>query len=229
MTIPPDSNDPLDPLFQEWRVPDPPPDMENRVWRRVGSADDAGRMARLGTWIFRPAAAVIWVVVGAAAVGVMGDWRLRQLERREELRMALDYGRLVDPAAGWPAAGTDAGARLERDLLWLRRELELSPEQFAQLRSLHESSNERLQLLAVELAQERQTEAHWEAERTNTGDVDFLSYGFAAKGVDALGRMSAQATRSLIESTAAVLDNRQRERYLGLVRPAGGAPGGIKP
>ena len=140
--------------------------------------------------------------------------------------MAQDYSRLLDPASGELATSPDIDARLERDLLWLRSELKLSPEQFVQLKSLHEDSNDRLQLLALELARARTTEAHWEAEQKTTGDVDFLSYGFAVRGVDALKQMSTQATRGLVDSTAAILNNQQRRHYLRLLGATGSASGG---
>jgi hypothetical protein len=166
------------------------------------------------------------MAVGAVLVGLVGEWRLRQLQQADELHMARDYERLLDPANVGAEAGLDAGARLDRDLGWLRRELKLSPEQFAQLKSLHEDSAGRLQLLAAELEQARLTEAHWDAERRNTGTIDFLSYGFAVHGVEALDEMSTAATRGLVDSTAALLDQAQRQRYLRLLGLAGSGPGG---
>jgi hypothetical protein len=221
---PPDSEFPLDHRLNEWQTPEPPSDLEARVWRQVGRGDSAGTVSPFNFWLLRSAAAVLCVGLGALSVGLIGAWRLKQMERTDELRMARDYGQLLDPTAS--VAGPEAEVRLERDLLWLRHELNLSPAQFEQLKSLHEDSNQRLVLLAAELAQIRSTEAHWEAERKSKGDVDFLSYAFAANGAKTLNRMSAQTEQSLIDSAAAVLNSGQRRRYLNLLSLAVGKPGG---
>jgi hypothetical protein len=222
--LPPDSESPLDRRLNEWQAPSPPADLEARVWRQVGRGDSSRAPSPFNFWMLRSAAAVLCVAVGAVSVALVGEWRLKQMERTDELRMARDYGQLLDPAAS--VAGPEADARLERDLLWLRHELSLSPAQFEQLKSLHEDSNQRLVLLAAELAQIRSTEAHWEAERKSKGDVDFLSYAFAANGAKTLNRMSAQSEQSLIESAAAVLNSGQRQRYLSLLGLAAKQAGG---
>ena len=220
----PEADSPLNRRLNEWQAPQVPSDLEARVWREVGRRDSVRPVSPFRFWALRSAAAVLCVAAGALSVGLVGEWRLKQITATEELRMASDYRQLLDPAAS--LAGPETDVHLERDLRWLRHELNLSPAQFEQLKSLHEDSNQRLVLLAAELAQVRSTEAHWEAERKSKGDVDFLSYAFAANGARTLNRMSAQTEQSLIDSASAVLNSGQRRRYLSLLELPAGQPGG---
>lgn len=224
--LPPDSEDPLNRGLREWEIPDPPADLESRVWQRVAARSEAAPGARFHPWSFRLAAASLAVAAAAVAVVWIGEQRL---EKVEELHMAQDYRGLLNPDEAGAEAGLSAEARLDRDLLWLQRELQLDAGQFAQLKSLHEESSERLQLLAGELAQARSTEAHWETERKSSGTVDFLSYAVAAQGASHLNAMLAQTSRSLVASAEAVLNDEQRERYLHLLRPMGSRGEGAGP
>ena len=224
----PDAEDPLNRRLRDWEIPDPPADLESLVWQRVAARGEAARAGRLHPWSFRLAAASLAVAAAAVAIVWAGERRLRQLEKVEELRMAQDYRGLLNPGGDGVAASLNAEARLDRDLLWLQRELQLDAGQLAQLKSLHEQSGGRLQLLAAELAQARSTEAHWETERRSTGTVDFLSYAMAAQGANHLDAMLAQTSRSLVASAEAVLNDEQRQRYLHLLRPTGKLGEGVQ-
>jgi len=142
--------DPLDRDLREWEAPAPPPDLERRVWRQVGAA--GARSSAVGTRLRNFAAGAAWVAAGALSVALVGEWRLHQLEKAQEIQLARDYGRLLAPAGDDSASDGNADVRLERDLGWLQRELKLTPGQYSRLKSLHEDSAGRLQLLAAELA-----------------------------------------------------------------------------
>ncbi|HEX2852612.1 MAG TPA: hypothetical protein VHO24_05185 [Opitutaceae bacterium] len=108
------------------------------------------------------------------------------------------FGYLHLVAAPSPA-GASRGARPE--LVWLQRELDLTPSQLTAVRSLHEESWTRVERLRAQL----------EAERRNaraTGNAAYCSV------VEAQCR---SCTVTFVEQMTTVLTPAQREKYLGLV------------
>lgn len=110
---------------------------------------------------------------------------------------------------------------LECQLAWMRSELKLTAEQFARIKSIHESSSPRLLALAAEVARMREEYEAFERARVTEGKVDFVEFAHFVEARRAIDRECLASTRELLAATADVMNPNQRERYLGLVGPAG--------
>jgi hypothetical protein len=88
---------------------------------------------------------------------------------------------------------------LEGELSWMKAELQLSNEQYARIRELHEASSPRLRALAAQVAQ-MQTEfaAFVQARRTISAEC-------------------LESTRQLVQAAAGEMNPAQRARYFGIV------------
>ena len=122
---------------------------------------------------------------------------------------------------GWFSAhrlenGDDLGAQLG----WMQDSLQLSPEQFARIKALHQQSSPRLLALAAQVARMRQEFAAFERERQTTGQIDFLEFARFVEQRRAVDRECAESTRRLILAANEVLSPAQREIYRTLLSPA---------
>jgi len=105
-------------------------------------------------------------------------------------------------------------------LAWLRQDLQLSDEQFARLKSIHESSGPQLQELAVEAERMRAEFAAFERRRQTDGEIDFLAFARFVDEQRALDRVCSESTRRLIAAAMDVMTPTQRARYLDRFGPA---------
>lgn len=113
---------------------------------------------------------------------------------------------------------------LDAQLAWIRRDLQLTPEQYARIKALHEQSSPHLMILASRVARLRDEFAAFERQRKTTGEIDFLEF---AQFVDERRRIDREcllSTRQLVDASADILTAPQRERYLTLL-PATLRPG----
>jgi hypothetical protein len=142
------------------------------------------------------------ILVSAVAAGVAGHW-------------------------GWYAARRPDPAA-ESQLAWVRRELDLAPEQYRRLREIHARGEPELRQLAGEVARLREQFAAFERERLEAGQVDFLQVARAAADSRTLDLQCDAAAQRLIAAALGVMTPEQRRRYLELVgptrRPHGGPP-----
>ena len=113
-----------------------------------------------------------------------------------------------------------SGDELECQLAWMRSELNLSDEQYARIKSIHETSSPRLLALAAEVARMRDEYAAFERARVTEGKVDFVEFALFVEARRAIDRECLVSTRQLLTATADVMTPRQRERYLGILGPA---------
>ncbi|MCX6951977.1 MAG: hypothetical protein NTV51_07400 [Verrucomicrobia bacterium] len=127
---------------------------------------------------------------------------------------------VVAHLAWFGARRPEGGADLGSQLAWMRETLELTPEQFARIKALHEESGPRLLALAAQVAQMRGEFAAFERERRTTGQIDFVEFARFVEQRRAVDRECAESTRRLILAASEVLSPRQRETYLGLLDPA---------
>jgi hypothetical protein len=122
---------------------------------------------------------------------------------------------------GWFGAHRPArGDNLDAQLGWMQESLQLSPEQFARIKALHEQSSPRLMALANQVGRMQAEFAAFEKERQTIGQIDFLEFARFVEHRRAVDRECAESTRGLILATSAVMNPQQRERYLALLDPA---------
>ena len=118
---------------------------------------------------------------------------------------------------GWFAAHRlpDANS-LEAQLAWMKESLQLTPEQFARIKELHEQSSPRLQALAAQVAQMRSEFAAFERTRQTAGQIDFLEFARFVEHQRQVDRECLESTKQLVLAASEVMDPYQRERYLAL-------------
>ena len=122
---------------------------------------------------------------------------------------------------GWYAAHRPVhGDTLDAQLAWMQQSLQLSPEQFARIKLLHEQSSPRLLALAAEVGRMRAEFAAFERERTTVGQIDFIEFARFVEQRRAVDRECAESTRRLILAATNVMDPQQRERYRAILDPA---------
>jgi hypothetical protein len=114
-----------------------------------------------------------------------------------------------------PCNATNLDCQLE----WMKTELKLSDEQFARIKTIHETSSPRLLALAAQVGHMREEYDAFERERTTSGRVDFLEFAHFVEQRRAIDRECLNSTRQLIADAARVMTVPQRERYLGLLSP----------
>lgn len=122
---------------------------------------------------------------------------------------------------GWFAAKQPAPAdSLETQLAWIRTHLDLAPDQYRQLKLLHEQLEPRQIQLAAEVERLRAEFARFEQERREAGEVDFLKVARAAADSRSLDRECEASARQLVTAATRVMTPEQRQRYLRLLAPA---------
>lgn len=106
---------------------------------------------------------------------------------------------------------------LDTQLAWIKSDLQLTSEQYAQIKAIHEQSSPHLAALAAQLTRMRAELAAFEKQRKTTGEIDFLEFAQYVEQRRRVDRECLQSTRQLVDATADVMNPRQRERYLNLL------------
>ena len=106
---------------------------------------------------------------------------------------------------------------LDGQLAWMKRELNLSDEQFARISELHQASGPRLRSLAGQVAQMQAEFAAFENTRRATDRVDFIEFARFVEARRRISRECLDSTRQLVMAAASAMTPRQREQYLGIV------------
>lgn len=103
---------------------------------------------------------------------------------------------------------------------WMKADLQLSDEQFARIRTLHDRSGPQLREFAAEAARMRAEFEAFEHARRTEGRVDFLAFARCLETWRRIDRDWADVTRELVAATAGELTPDQRARYLTRLTPA---------
>ncbi len=106
------------------------------------------------------------------------------------------------------------------DLAWMKAELNLTGEQYARIKLIHENSSPKIMALAAQVMKMRNELTAFERTRQTEGQIDFLEFAHFVETRRAVDRECLDSTRRLVQATAEVMNPQQRERYLGLVSPA---------
>lgn len=108
----------------------------------------------------------------------------------------------------------------DRQLAWMKTELQLNDAQYARIASLYQASSPRLHALSREVARMRESYAAFERARLRTGQVDFLAFAAFIGRQRELDRDCAATLRELVQETSGVMTPAQRERYARVIGPA---------
>jgi len=114
----------------------------------------------------------------------------------------------------------------DKDIAWMRTELQLSNEHYARIRVLHEQSGPRIMALAAQVGRMKEELEAFEHTRRSGGQIDFLEFARFVDMRRSVDKACLDSTRRLVSDTAAVMTPEQRERYLSLISPP--SPGGTR-
>ena len=109
---------------------------------------------------------------------------------------------------------------LDGHLAWMKEELNLSDEQFSQIKDLHEESSPRLRALAADVARMQAEFAAFENTRRTSDRVDFIEFAQFVETRRNINRQCQESTRQLVLASAGLMTPQQRSHYLGLVSAA---------
>jgi hypothetical protein len=214
------SKDPLDELLDRWNPVHPDTSgLKRDVWRRI-AAVRPGLLVQLGAWLRRPAFPLVFAAACALAVLAFVEWHEAQRQRQVNAELARQYLRVIDPALGAPGESES----MNRELVWMRDELRLSPAQYARIRELHETLNSELVALEKDRIRVRQETAALEEERRTEGQIDFLVFAGLIKVRQDLDLQSFHSMQRLVSATATIMTPEQRRRYLDYVQAAISTP-----
>lgn len=104
------------------------------------------------------------------------------------------------------------------EMEWLRTELDLSEQQWAQISYLHGERENEIQALSQKVRKLELTLAELEEERVNSGYVDFLEMREYVAAKRELDEACFKSTNELIASVGELMNIDQRRRYLSIVR-----------
>lgn len=105
---------------------------------------------------------------------------------------------------------------LDAQLAWIQRDLQLTPEQYARIRTIHEQSSAHLLALADQVSRMRAEFAAFEHQRKTVGEIDFLEFAHFVQERRTIDRECLQSTQRLVDASADVMNPQQRARYLSL-------------
>jgi hypothetical protein len=106
---------------------------------------------------------------------------------------------------------------LDAQLAWIQRDLQLTTEQYARLKAIHQQSNARLVALGSQVNRMRMELAAFEQQRKTTGEIDFLEFAQFVEERRAVDRECLQSTRQLVDASASLMTAQQRSRYLQIL------------
>lgn len=106
---------------------------------------------------------------------------------------------------------------VEGQLAWMKHELNLTDQQFTQIKELHLSSSPRLRALAAEVVRMKAEFEAFEHTRRTSDRVDFIEFAQFVETRRNINRECLESTRQLVRATADVMTPEQRAQYLGIV------------
>lgn len=104
-------------------------------------------------------------------------------------------------------------------LSWLQADLNLTPEQFARIKAVHERSGPQLRELAAQAERMRAELNAFERRRRNDDHIDFLAFSQYVEQRREFDRRCLASTRRLLAAAAREMTPGQRERYLQRFEP----------
>jgi hypothetical protein len=134
----------------------------------------------------------------------------------------LLIGLLAGAAAhvGWFSWRRPVETRNDDVVTWMKTDLQLTDEQFARIRTLHDRTGPQLREFAAQAAGMRAEYDTFERVRRTEGRVDFLAFARCLETWRRIDRDWSDATRELVAATEGELTPDQRARYLTRLNPA---------
>ena len=105
-------------------------------------------------------------------------------------------------------------------LAWLKEDLDLTPEQFAHIKALHERSDPRMRQLAEQASEMRTELEAFENRRRQDSSIDFLAFAQFIEQRREFQRICTDSTRRFLTAAASEMTPGQRARYLERFEPA---------
>jgi hypothetical protein len=99
---------------------------------------------------------------------------------------------------------------LDGQLSWMKSELQLSDDQFARIKELHQASSPRLRALATQVAQMQSEFAAFENTRRTADKVDFIEFAQFVQVRRSIDRECLDSTRTLVLAAAGEMNPSQR-------------------
>jgi hypothetical protein len=106
---------------------------------------------------------------------------------------------------------------LDGELAWMKTELNLSDDQYARIREVHEASGARRRALESQVARMQDELTAFERTRRASDSVDFLEFARFVEARRAISRECLASTRDLVRAAADAMSPGQREHYFGIV------------
>jgi hypothetical protein len=106
---------------------------------------------------------------------------------------------------------------LDGQLAWMKSELQLSDDQFARIKELHQASSPRLRALAAQVSQMQSEFAAFENTRRTSDKVDFIEFAQFVQVRRNIDKECLDSTRRLVLAAASEMNPSQREHYFGIV------------
>lgn len=131
-------------------------------------------------------------------------------------------GLLAGAAAHWGWYQWRRAAAADNDdvVAWMKADLQLTDEQLARIRTLHDRSSPQLREFAAQAAKMRAEFETFERVRRTEGRVDFLAFARCLETWRRIDRDWSDVTRDLVAATVDELTPDQRARYLTRLTPA---------
>lgn len=108
-------------------------------------------------------------------------------------------------------------ASLDGELAWMKSELNLSNDQYAKIREVHEASGARRRALESQVARMQEELTAFERTRRASDSVDFLEFARFVEAQRTITRECLASTRDLVHAAGEAMTPGQREHYFGIV------------
>jgi hypothetical protein len=224
--------DPLDTLLDRWGQATPTPDrLDSEVWRRIAVTDNLdaspGFIERIKTIFARPSFTIAFATACVLLALLLVQVRITHQQAQRNLQLVQSYLRLVDPLLDPELnSPTRKSENLDALLAWMKTDLQLTDQQLARIRNVHEQLSPHLLTLATQVSQMQRAFTEFEHERKSEGQIDFLEFARYVEQRRRLDRECTESTRKLIAEASDVMTPQQRQQYLQLLDPALKTTGG---
>ncbi|MCF7689002.1 MAG: hypothetical protein K9M98_14185 [Cephaloticoccus sp.] len=109
---------------------------------------------------------------------------------------------------------------LDGQLAWMKSELDISDQQMAQIKALHEASAPRMRALATQVTRMQQELQAFEDTRRTAGQVNFIEFAQFVETRRNVNQACLDSTRQLVLASAEIMNATQRQQYLGMISAA---------
>jgi hypothetical protein len=204
-------HDPLRKALDAWPAPAASDRLRTEVWRQIDLGPEVPRRPR---WFRQPVMLVMGGVCAILAGFLVLEVRAVRVEKERNRQLSLRYLQFIDPLLEMAPADETA-----ENLDWMKRELGLTDQQFELIKRLHEASWPAMRRYSSELKLLRERTQEIEARWRSEAAVDFVALAELNAQDREIDADCRHSVNQLVASASAVMDIKQRARYLRLVAP----------